>query len=70
MNNLPVGIVAELNGKFGLIDIQNQNLTAFIYDDMFVSEDKIYASKNKKWGRIDKKGNIIVDFKYYDPMEI
>lgn len=58
-------ILAQLNGKSGYINIKQDILIPFIYDDLSVfSHGLAPAKKNGKYGYIDRKGKIIIPFKY------
>jgi len=51
--------------KTGIIDINQQQLVPFIYDDLDGSKNgKIIACKEGKYGMINTKGEILIDFKY------
>ncbi len=74
--------VALLNGKAGLIDLDGNPLTEFIYDDLtdyfigaqdydfddekldswFIEKDYCLMRLNSKWGLLNNKGEIIIDF--------
>ena len=54
-------------GKFGLIQIDGYKITEAIYESISSLKNKpgaILAKKNDKYGVLDSKGNIIIDFKY------
>lgn len=60
-------ILAKKDGKEGFIDINENVLIPFIYDDVGVfskSVDLAPAAKNKKQGFINRKGEIIIPFEY------
>ena len=60
-------ILAKKDGKEGFIDINENVLIPFIYDDVGVFSkcvDLAPAAKNKKQGFINRKGEIIIPFEY------
>lgn len=60
-------ILAKKDGKVGFIDINENILIPFIYDDVGVfskSVDLAPAVKNKKQGFINRKGDTIIPFEY------
>ena len=60
-------ILAKKGGKKGFIDINENVLIPFIYDDIGVFSkcvDLAPAVKNKKQGFINRKGEIIIPFEY------
>ncbi|BBE16547.1 hypothetical protein AQPE_0687 [Aquipluma nitroreducens] len=58
-------IFAQLEEKCGYIDIKQNILIPFEYDDLSVfSEDLAPAKKNGKYGFIDRKGEVIIPFQY------
>ena len=60
-------ILAQKNGKEGFIDINENILIPFIYDDVGVFSkcvDLAPAAKNKKQGFINRKGETIIPFEY------
>lgn len=60
-------ILAKKDGKEGFIDINENILIPFIYDDLGVfskSVDLAPAVKNKKQGFINRKGETIIPFEY------
>ena len=60
-------ILAQLNEKFGYIDIKQNILIPFEYDDLSVfSEELAPAKKNGKYGYINRKGELIIPFQYDD----
>lgn len=69
-NNYTNYFIAELNGKYGVINNIGQVIVEIIYDrietvfDFETDEFMIYAEKFKKCGVIDIKNNVIVDFIY------
>lgn len=55
------------NDKFGLIDLDGYKLTEAIYQSISSLKNKsgaILAKKDNKYGILDNRGNIIIDFKY------
>lgn len=77
--------VAILNGKAGLIDLNGNPLTEFIYDDLreycedeeeccciwyAIMEKYCKMRLNGKWGILDDKGNIVYDFIYDNKIEL
>ncbi|WP_125411736.1 WG repeat-containing protein [Leeuwenhoekiella sp. MAR_2009_132] len=58
-------ILAQSNGKSGYINIKQDTLIPFIYDDLSVfSHGLAPAKKNDKYGFIDRKGKVVIPFKY------
>jgi hypothetical protein len=60
-------ILAKKDGKEGFIDINENVLIPFIYDDVGVfskSVDLAPAAKNKKQGFINRKGETVIPFEY------
>ena len=48
--------------KAGLLDINGNEITAFIYDDAFISwGDFVGVSYDGRWGSIDTEGNYIIE---------
>nr|WP_169932830.1 WG repeat-containing protein [Nonlabens sp. Ci31] len=65
----PIGeegmILGENNGKRGYINIAQDTLIPFIYDDLSVfSHGLAPAKKNGKFGYIDRNGVVVIPFKY------
>ena len=57
-------ILAHSNGKSGYINIKQDTLISFIYDDLSVfSHGLAPAKKNGKYGYIDIKGKVVIPFK-------
>jgi len=60
-------IYAEKGKKHGYIDIHENILVPFEYDDLTVfSEELACAKKNNKFGFINRKGKIVISFQYDD----
>lgn len=63
-------IVAELNGRQGIIDMEEKQLVPFEYDRlerMSAGDDKGYnfiARKNGVYGMLNKAGNVVIPFEY------
>lgn len=58
-------ILAESNKKRGYINIEQDTLIPFKYDDLSVfSQGLAPAKQNGKYGFIDRKGKVIIPFKY------
>ena len=59
-------ILAKKNGKNGYIDIHQNILIPFDYDDLGVFSDNgiVPAKKQGKSGGLDRKGNIVIPFMY------
>lgn len=58
-------ILAHSNGKSGYINIKQDTLIPFIYDDLSVfSHGLAPAKKNGKYGYLDRKGKVVIPFKY------
>jgi hypothetical protein len=58
-------ILAERNGKHGYINIHQDTLIPFIYEDLSVFTHGLApAKKNGKYGYLDRKGQVIIPFKY------
>lgn len=58
-------ILAHSNGKSGYINIKQDTIIPFIYDDLSVfSHGLAPAKKNSKYGYLDRKGNVVIPFKY------
>ncbi len=76
--------VAILNGKAGLIDLNGNPLTEFIYDDLreycddedecciwyMILQKYCTMRLDGKWGILDDRGNIIYDFIYDNKIEL
>ena len=67
--------VVRLNGKYGFIDKNGNEVIPLIFDDVICDFDKYYfywntyqtcvsVCKNKKWGYIDSLGNVVVPLLY------
>lgn len=52
------------NEKWGMLDLQGNELTPCIYDQLKPDHGIISAMLDQKWGILDKKGNILVPMKY------
>lgn len=60
-------IYAKKGEKHGYIDINENILVPFEYDDLTVfSEELACAKKNNKFGFINRKGKIVIPFQYDD----
>ena len=78
MSQFPDYVIAVSKGKTGLVSLDNRILCDFIYDDLseFKTNQILYNDKycimrlNGKWGIIDICGNLIVDFKFDEPIRI
>lgn len=60
-------ILAKKDGKDGYIDIDENILIPFIYDDLGVFSDEVDlapAVKNKKQGFVNRKGQTVIPFEY------
>lgn len=58
-------IYAQKGGKHGYIDIHQNIIIPFIYDDLALfSEGLASAKKNGKYGFLDRKGKVIIDFQF------
>ncbi|MCK5867535.1 MAG: WG repeat-containing protein [Mycoplasmataceae bacterium] len=58
-------ILGENNGKRGYINIAQDTLIPFIYDDLSVfSQGLAPAKQNGKYGYIDRNGVVVIPFKY------
>jgi hypothetical protein len=58
-------ILGENNGKRGYINITQDTLIPFIYDDLSVfSHGLAPAKQNGKYGYIDRNGAVVIPFKY------
>jgi len=58
-------ILGENNGKRGYINIAQDTLIPFIYDDLSVfSHGLAPAKQNRKFGYIDRNGVVVIPFKY------
>ena len=59
-------ILAQKDGKDGYIDINDNILIPFIYDDLSVFSDNGLASAQvkDKFGAINRKGEIVIPFRY------
>ena len=58
-------ILAHSSGKSGYINIHQDTLINFIYEDLGVFSNGLApAKKNGKWGFLDRKGNIIISHKF------
>lgn len=61
--------VAELDGKYGLINEQRNKISKFVYDRIESFENDEIITKvqiNNKWGYLDVKGNEIIPVVYDD----
>jgi len=58
-------VIVKKGGKWGAIDMEGNEKTAFIYDyiSTFVTETTI-AQKDGKWGYINKRGEEVIPFIY------
>jgi len=58
--------LVQKNGLYGYIDTNGNEITGFIYHDAirFTKQGHGIVSKNRKWGIINFKGDIILDLKY------
>lgn len=56
---------AETDGKWGLVDKDNNVLVDFTYDELFnhFDGDVVGVRLDSKWGGVDFSGNIVVPFK-------
>ena len=61
-------IFAKKDGKYLMLDLSGKTLTKDTYDavKMFVSTQPVAVKKGDKWGFVDKKGKVIIDYKYED----
>lgn len=58
-------ILAQNNGKSGYINIAQDTLIPFIYDDLSVfSHGLAPAKQNGKYGYLDRNGVVVIPFKY------
>ena len=60
-------IIAKVQYKnyFGAIDVKNQIIVDFKYDDIDVKYfPLIFVQKNKKWGMINTEKKILIDFTF------
>ena len=58
-------ILTERNGKHGYINIHQDTLIPFAYEDLSVFTHGLApAKKNGKYGYLDRKGRVIIPFKY------
>lgn len=58
-------IFSKLGDKFGYIDINQNILIPFAYDDLSIfSEGLASAKQNGKYGFIDRKGKVIIPFQF------
>lgn len=58
-------ILAHSSGKSGYINIHQDTLIDFIYEDLGVFSNGLApAKKNGKWGFLDRTGNIIISHKF------
>ena len=56
-------IAVKKDGKCGIIDINNNVIVPFEYDDiLYCDDDYIHVSKNGKWGYVNKEGDIVTPF--------
>jgi len=74
--------LAIVNGKAGMIDLEGNPLTDFIYDDLSeqylnlqegawtIYHNCCSLSLNGKWGLLDGKGRIIIEFMYDNNIDI
>lgn len=60
-----LSILVKKDNKWGFIDKEGNKITDNIYNDViYFSKDTIRAVKNKKFGIINSKGEVVVPFKY------
>jgi hypothetical protein len=60
-------VIAVKNGKYGVIEMNGQEVLPFVYDDMqYVSEFLVIARKNNKYGVVDihNNNNVVLPFEY------
>jgi hypothetical protein len=57
-------VEAKLNGKWGIINKNNQVIIPFIYDHIGIYDNLTRACLNNKWGTIDSLGKTIIPFIY------
>ena len=51
--------VIEVNRKCGLIDTTGKIIVPPLYYNLFVNSGVIFATLNKRWGILDRNGNLI-----------
>ena len=61
-------IVIKKSGKYGAIDIKNNEILPLEYDDLYSfsndSYSRLIATKNNKKALLDKKGSLLTEMKY------
>jgi len=58
------------DGKWGVINLKNEVIIGYIYDDLTVSPNEDLGGQfkvklNTKWGLLDRFGNVVIAPKYY-----
>ncbi|MBU3112349.1 WG repeat-containing protein [Clostridium lacusfryxellense] len=61
-------IFAKKDGKYSMLDLTGTSITKDTYEavKMFASAEPAALKKNSKWGFVNSKGKVIIDFKYDD----
>lgn len=60
-------VVAKKDGLCGCLNLNEEVVVPFIYDDIIICEDgNFVAEKNGKYGYVDSDNNLIVPFEYDD----
>ena len=68
--NEGLALVANEYRKYGFIDTKGKEIIPLIYDNAnFFSEGLAPVVKNGKWGFINKKNNVFIDFQYTGNMK-
>lgn len=61
-------LVVERNGKYGVLNFENEIVVPFEYDDAkkFSDEGLAAVKKNGMWGYIDEEGKVKIPFQYQE----
>ncbi len=61
--NVEKPLIANINGKWGLIDYKENIIVDFLYDEIKpYGNYRYFIKKNEKWGLMDDKGETLRDF--------
>jgi len=63
-------VFAELNNKRGVLDETGKVLVPLKYEDVYFESDSLRCVKsNGKWGFIDRKGKLVINYQFDKPAE-